>query len=68
MYPLLFYQFPEIVPALVVGWSMLSDKNDMGLKQKWKKVRNRMRRKGWDDEMGIRSTEVENRIKFGGTA
>ncbi|GMI48934.1 hypothetical protein TrCOL_g8799 [Triparma columacea] len=68
MYPILFYQLPEIVPAIVVGWSMLSDKNDNGLKQRWLRLwRNGPCGKKQGDEMdividdeiaNIRTTEV----------
>eukprot|EP00520_Triparma_pacifica_P010576 CAMPEP_0118646910 /NCGR_PEP_ID=MMETSP0785-20121206/8320_1 /TAXON_ID=91992 /ORGANISM="Bolidomonas pacifica, Strain CCMP 1866" /LENGTH=229 /DNA_ID=CAMNT_0006538959 /DNA_START=379 /DNA_END=1065 /DNA_ORIENTATION=- len=72
MYPILFYQLPEIVPAIVVGWSMLSDRNEMGLKQRWLRLWRSLPFRGLlggrnaeemdiviDDEIGIRGTEVE---------
>ncbi|GMH92043.1 hypothetical protein TL16_g12232 [Triparma laevis f. inornata] len=33
MYPMCFYHIAEIIPAAVIAWSMLSDRDDRGIKQ-----------------------------------
>ena len=37
MYPLCFYHIAEIIPAAIVGWSMLSDRDDRGIKKRFER-------------------------------
>ena len=62
MYPLCFYHIAEIIPAAVIGWSMLSDRDERGIKKRYE--RGEICSSCWNKEPQERETGFGDALKM----